>query len=186
MVIKKRGVINMDLKYIVKGFKLPKSEHIVDSAQISQLSQQEIHNITQRLISIEDTLSVIKSRETNEAPEYFDDIELSDEEIVKVRTYLLEISDKYFPDIPLSKTMKYMFIWNIPRPVYETFEYCLVYGYPDVLNPMFWLFVNCLNLTPGLFCGILKHNVSLLDEETIEMADKIIDEYFEKEENEDE
>ena len=163
----------MDLRYIVKDFnptKIP--EHIVDSAPINKMDK-EISDIRKAVQSINDILTGGKPVPP---PEYVEKCALKDEEISKVRSYILEIWKKYFSDYTLSKDMEQMFIWNIPRSVYKTFDDCVTYMKPDTVNPLFWFFMYCIDLTPDVFCGILNRFLRMIskDTEAIEIIREVV------------
>jgi hypothetical protein len=162
----------MDLRFIIKDFNpTAPPEQKVDN--VLEVKVNEIECIKNRLLSLEDLL---KAREV-EPPDYFENVSLTDDEISKVRTYLLYVWKTYFPDIPLSKTMRQQFIWNIPRPVYETFDYCQMSMYPDILNPMFWMFMNCVDLQPDVICSILTRSFDIITKDDIVFAHSVIDEW---------
>ena len=173
----------MDLQYIVKDFKPSKSvEHNVDSAPTNIIDKNEINDINDRLLYIE---NILRNAPQTPPPNDFNDVELTDDEITDVRTYLLYVSDKYFHDIPLNNNMRQQFIWNIPRAVYETHQYCQLYMYPDVLDPLFWMIISVLDMSHEVMCKSFVNIIDNLKESDYDFAKEIIENNI-NEENENE
>lgn len=96
-----------------------------------------------------------------EAPADVEDTNLDDEAINDVLSRLLDLQEKYFPDIPLSNELCKKFMWNIPRHVYEASKRVQLYGEPDVLDPIFFFYIFCVGeldtMTLGKFvCTVLN------------------------------
>lgn len=123
---------------------------VVEKVIEKEVIDQETKDI---LMSIQDSLS----NRAESAPEWMNHTTLTDEECAEVQSFLMGIKKDYFPDMELSPTIPKMFIWNIPRPVYEVFKHMKDNGETEQLNPLFWFFMCCVDLTPEMFCEILKH-----------------------------
>lgn len=136
---------------------------------------------------VEDLTKLVKDLMANNAQqtESIPESSLDDSEINEVRSYILYIKQKYFPDIKFSKTMPSLFMWNIPREVYDTAAHMVIRDEPDVLNPLFWLFMYCVDLTPGLACKILKEAFGAVTKDDYERLDVIIKEEEEEDELQD-
>jgi len=78
------------------------------------------------------------------APKEVEETILNDKEINEVMSYLLFLQDEYFSDVPLDKELCKQFIWNIPRKVYDAFDRSRLLDEPDVLNPLFCLYIYCV------------------------------------------
>lgn len=118
------------------------------------------------------------SEKDNSAPKNFDDYELNDDQISFVLSLLLKYQDKYFKDIPLAETLNQNFMWNIPFEVYDAAVAAETYGYPDQLNPIFWLYIMCTEVPHdmiGLF--VLRAYTSMSDED-LDCIDKHANEYI--------
>lgn len=105
------------------------------------------------LISIKDLMA---SRGEEEAPTWMKESTLSDDECAAIESFIMDVQETYFPDIPLSPTLPRIFIYNIPRPVVDTAMAMYSKGELETLNPFFWFFMCCVDLTPEVFCKILK------------------------------
>lgn len=105
------------------------------------------------LISIKDLMA---SRGEEEAPEWMKESTLTDDECATIESFIMDVQKTYFPDIPLSPTLPLIFIYNIPRPVVDTAMEMYSKGELETLNPFFWFFMCCVDLTPEVFCKILK------------------------------
>jgi hypothetical protein len=105
------------------------------------------------LISIKDLMA---SRGEEEAPEWMKESTLTDDECAIIESFIMDVQKLYFPDIPLSPTLSRIFIYNIPRPVVDTAMEMHAKGELETLNPLFWFFMCCVDLTPEVFCKILK------------------------------
>lgn len=105
------------------------------------------------LISIKDLMA---SRGEEEAPEWMKESTLTDDECATIESFIMDVQKTYFPDIPLSPTLSRIFIYNIPRPVVDTAMEMYSKGELETLNPFFWFFMCCVDLTPEVFCKILK------------------------------
>ena len=105
------------------------------------------------LISIKDLMA---SRGEEEAPAWMKESTLTDDECAAIESFIMDVQKTYFPDIPLSPTLPLIFIYNIPRPVVDTAMAMYSKGELETLNPFFWFFMCCVDLTPEVFCKILK------------------------------
>ena len=105
------------------------------------------------LISIKDLMA---SRGEEEAPAWMKESTLTDDECAAIESFIMDVQKTYFPDIPLSPTLPLIFIYNIPRPVVDTAMEMYSKGELETLNPFFWFFMCCVDLTPEVFCKILK------------------------------
>lgn len=105
------------------------------------------------LISIKDLMA---NRSVEEAPDWMKESTLTDDECAAVESFIMDVQKRYFPDIPLSPTLHPIFIYNIPRPVVDTAMEMYSRGELETLNPFFWFFMCCVDLTPEVFCKILK------------------------------
>ena len=117
------------------------------------------------------------SEKDNSAPKNFDNYELNDDQISFVLSLLLKYQDKYFKDIPLAEALHQDFMWNIPAEVYDAAVVAETYGYPDQLNPIFWLYIMCTEVPIdmiGLF--VLRAYTSMSDED-FDCIDKHANEY---------
>lgn len=119
------------------------------------------------LISIKDLMT---NRSTEEAPAWMKESTLTDDECAAVESFIMDVQKTYFPDIPLSPILPPIFIYNIPRPVIDTAMAMCSNGELETLNPLFWLFMCCVDLTPELFCKILK---TVLDQFTMGEYERI-------------
>lgn len=150
---------------------IPKKKEVINQPPTDTKTEKILKDISENMKSIRDFMS-------NNVPqtEVVPESTLDDSEINEVRSYILYIKQKYFPDIKFSKTMPSLFMWNIPREVYETSAYLAVRDEPDVLNPLFWLFMYCVDLTPGLACKILKEAFGYVTKDDYERLDVIMKE----------
>jgi hypothetical protein len=172
----------MNLQYVIKDFNpTSKVEHNVDSAPPQHEITVEFKNfmyegiVDQLSKPILDALNEIRNTKESFPPNDFKNVELTDEEISNVRSYMLYISEKYFPDIPLNMDMRQEFIWNIPRPIYETHEYCRLYMYPEMVDPLFWMTISVLDMSPEVICKVFIKLVNAFREEDYNFAKEIID-----------
>lgn len=115
-----------------------------------------------------------------EAPPIVANTTLNDDQINDVMSYLLELQDKYFADIPLSEELCKAFVWNIPVPVYERHYHCREYEKCDLSNPLFLFYIFCTE-NPyedyDMFMGIV-HDIILDEPETKKYFDQVHESLF--------
>lgn len=86
-----------------------------------------------RSAKISKTLDIILNGfESNIEPE----MALDEDEAMEVFMELKKFHDIYFADIPMIESPSRMFIWNIPRKVYEDMKKAKEEGLPDYCNPL--------------------------------------------------
>lgn len=106
----------------------------------------------------------------NSAPPNFDSYSLNDDQISQVLSWLLKFQEKYFPNTPLAETLHQDFMWNIPKEIYEAAYDAEMYGYPDMLNPIYWFYMFCMDSPHdmiGEFIMAAINNISDEDSEVI-------------------
>lgn len=101
----------------------------------------------------------------NSAPANYDSYALNDDEIANVLTWLLEFQEKYFPTTPLSETLHQDFMWNIPHEVYNAAVDARAYEYPDVLNPIFWLYICCTESPHDMIGEFVINAINSIDDD---------------------
>lgn len=109
-------------------------------------------------LSEKDDLSVIIK--PVEPPEDINESSLNDNETNEVLTYLLYLQEEYFSDIPLKDVLNKKFMWNIPKEVYDAYSRSKVREEPDVLNPLFYLYIFCMedpHYSIGKFIDIMNN-----------------------------
>ena len=77
---------------------------------------------------IDKMYSLMSEHKKENAPPEVEHTVLNDNEIADVLSYLLELQEKYFNDIPLSKDLCKQFMWNIPKEAYKAFREARDYG----------------------------------------------------------
>lgn len=124
-----------------------------------------------RTSSEKDDISVIKP---TEPPEDIERTSLNDDETNEVLTYLLYLQEEYFRDIPLKDVLNKKFIWNIPKDVYEAYSASKIREEPDVLNPLFYFYIFCMEeprFSIGKFVDIMNNLIG--PEEMSLIEDKV-------------
>lgn len=128
------------------------------------------------------------SEKDNSAPANFDSYSLNDDEITQVLTWLLNYQEKYFPNTPLSETLHQDFMWNIPKEIYDAAYTAEMYGYPDVLNPIFWFYMFCMENPHDMIGEFIINAVNTIDDDAESVIANHAKEYrrvyFEEEEPE--
>lgn len=98
---------------------------------------------------VNEIISIMKEYANNSvvniAPQNIENTVLNDDEIAKVLSYLLYLQKEYFGDIPLSKELCKQFVWNIPKNVYDAFDKSLIREEPDILNPLLFFYIFCVD-----------------------------------------
>lgn len=119
----------------------------------------------------DDLSAIIKSIEP---PEDIEKTSLNDDETNEVLTYLLYLQEEYFRDIPLKDVLNKKFIWNIPKDVYEAYSASKIREEPDVLNPLFYFYIFCMEeprFSIGKFVDIMNNLIG--PEEMSLIEDKV-------------
>lgn len=113
----------------------------------------------------------------NSAPPDFDSYSLNDDQITFILSLLLKYQDKYFKDIPLAKALKQNFMWNIPLEVYDAAVAAETYEYPDVLNPIFWFYIMCVEVPHDMIGMFVLKAINSLHDEDYDCIDNHANEY---------
>lgn len=115
----------------------------------------------------------------NTAPAGYEDTTLNSGEIVDVVTMLLDFQEKYFKDVPLTDTLQKNFIWNIPREVYDAANKMRALGEPDCLNPIYWMYLTCLEDPEYMIAKFIVLAVNSVTDEEFERVSELADMYDE-------
>lgn len=115
----------------------------------------------------------------NTAPVGYEDTTLNSDEIVDVVTMLLDFQEKYFKDVPLTDTLQKNFIWNIPREVYDAANKMRALGEPDCLNPIYWMYLTCLEDPGYMMAKFIVLAVNSVTDEEFERVSELADMYDE-------
>ena len=84
---------------------------------------------------------------------------LKDDEASAIMDYIIDLSEKYFSDIPFSEKQFRQFVYNIPRRVYYGMLDSIEKGEPDIINPMtliYLMFVDEPAWSMGRFLKIIE------------------------------
>lgn len=123
-----------------------------------------------------------------EAPKDIEDTNLSSDEINEVLSRLLELQDKYFKDLPLSKVLCKKFMWNIPHYIYELSREVQEREEPDMLDPIAWFYMFCVGpmdvWSIGKFLNTCIQNIGEDGLTRLKELSDEYDEYMSEEENE--
>ncbi len=108
-----------------------------------------------------------------------DSVNINQEQMEFVMGLLMDIGEKYFPDIPLVDTPDYWFIANIPVDMYNAIlNWYNQSDLPDVLNPVVTLYISMCEepeLAYGRFIKLLNENIY----DNILLINKLSTEYVE-------
>lgn len=108
-----------------------------------------------------------------------DRVNINQEQMEFVMGLLMDIGEKYFPDIPLADTPDFWFIANIPVDMYNAIlNWYNQDDLPDVLNPVVTLYVAMCEepeLAYGRFIKLLNENIY----DNILLINKLSAEYVE-------
>lgn len=113
----------------------------------------------------------------NTAPVGYEDTTLNSDEIVDVVTMLLDFQKKYFKDVPLTDTLQRNFIWNIPRDVYDAAKKMKALGEPDCLNPIYWMYLTCLEDPGYMMAKFIVLAINSATDEDFERVSELADMY---------
>ena len=142
------------------------------------------HNPVSKVDSIDSAKidQLIKMFETygvsSQAPPSLENSELNDDEIDKVLCYLLRLQSEYFNDVPLSRDLCKKFMWNIPRNVYNSFQKAIALDEPDILNPLMFFYIFCVDdpyFAMGKFVNIINNLIGPDEMELIENKIELYD-----------
>lgn len=155
-------------------------------SEVKPATEESIKKIISEDVSsiIRDELSSWLNKIPEAAPIGLEDTVLDDEEIGDITTIILEYKNKYFPDLVMSDIISKMFLWNIPRSVYDTARYMYERDESDYLNPLFWFVAFCVDLTPSKFCRVFLQAIDNLTEFDHTRATDIMHEEYETDEEE--
>lgn len=67
---------------------------------------------------------------------------LSEDEATDVMMYMKHLEDEVFPDIPIRDELPKLFVWNIPRDLYDSMVNAINNNVPDILNPIVPLYLS--------------------------------------------
>lgn len=100
---------------------------------------------------------------------------LNDEETMYLMNYMMDLHDEYFPDNNLSLDLKPEFIWNTPKAIITVSKKFADYGYPDMINPLTWLYMFCVDFDEAAFAKLLKQNLESIDNKAYNQIADIIE-----------
>jgi hypothetical protein len=67
---------------------------------------------------------------------------LSEDEATDIMIYMKHLEDEVFPDIPIREELPKLFVWNIPRELYDGMVEAINNNVPDILNPIVPLYLS--------------------------------------------
>lgn len=67
---------------------------------------------------------------------------LSEDEATDIMMYMKHLEDEVFPDIPIREELPKLFVWNIPRELYDGMVEAINNNVPDILNPIVPLYLS--------------------------------------------
>ena len=67
---------------------------------------------------------------------------LSEDEATEIMIYMKHLEEDVFPDIPIKETLPKLFVWNIPRELYDGMVDAINNNVPDILNPIVPLYLS--------------------------------------------
>jgi len=129
-----------------------------------------------RSAKISKTLDIILNGfESNVEPE----MALNEDEAMEVFMELKKFHDIYFADIPMIESPSQMFIWNIPRKVYEDMKKVKEEGLPDYCNPLLPFYLM-MSEEPGKTTAyFIKRLGDIRFDESPTIFNKYVQEYLE-------
>ena len=136
-----------------------------------------------RSAKISKTLDIILNGfESNVEPE----MALNEDEAMEVFMELKKFHDIYFADIPMVESPSQMFIWNIPRKVYEDVKKAKEEGLPDYCNPLLPFYLM-MSEEPGKTTAyFIKRLGDIRFDESPTIFNKYVQDYLESISDEDE
>lgn len=136
-----------------------------------------------RSAKISKTLDIILNGfESNIEPE----MALDEDEAMEVFMELKKFHDIYFADIPMIESPSRMFIWNIPRKVYEDMKKAKEEGLPDYCNPLLPFYLM-MSEEPGKTTAyFIKRLGDIRFDESPTIFNKYVQDYLESLSEEDE
>jgi hypothetical protein len=81
---------------------------------------------------------------------------LDEDEANTVMEYLIHLQDTYFENIPLTEQPSRLFVWNIPKQLYNAMCKAIEEEQPDIFNPMFYFYLSMTDY-PGLAVAHYLH-----------------------------
>lgn len=112
---------------------------------------------------------------------------LAESEVNNMMSMLLDFKNGYFSDIPMSQTMMKLFIYNIPRPAYNSVKWFMNHPdeLPDFMNPLMLIYPFLTDDPLGIMGMWWKKMLQLIDGNR-EVIDREAKEYMDTRENTDE
>lgn len=150
---------------------------VVEPTEIQSISSSNDLRSSGIVIDCHD-IDLSKPAET--APIEYSNTILNDDEIANVVSMLTEFQEKYFGKVPLADKLEDKFIWNIPRPVYEAADRARVYGKPDSLNPIYWLYLCCTAEPEDMIGKFLITAINIIPDDEYAAIEKNADTYDEE------
>lgn len=136
-----------------------------------------------RSAKISKTLDIILNGfESNVEPE----MALNEDEAMEVFMELKKFHDIYFADIPMIESPSQMFIWNIPRKVYEDVKKAKEEGLPDYCNPLLPFYLMMAEEPGNATAYFIKRLGDIRFDESPVIFNKYVQDYLESLPEEDE
>lgn len=159
---------------------IPQNNETVSTEKIAEavgnVVNKGIQTMNDQLVSIAE---LIVESVPEEAPEWVKNTQLNENEIGVVKDFILDLKDELFPDMKLEKTVPPIFLYNIPRSVFNTALHMGDRYENKVMNPLFWIFMCCVNLDMETYAKIMTtaiNNLTRVDMSILENLAKTAEE----------
>lgn len=169
----------------VPVLKNPQNTEAVSTEKITEAVEKVVNNgiqsMNDQLISIAE---LITEGTAEEAPEWVKNTQLNNNEIDVVRDFMLDLKEEFFPEMKLERTVPPLFLYNIPRSVFNTALHMGDRYENKVMNPLFWIFMCCVKLDMETYAKIVTtaiNNLTRVDMSILEDLAKTEEEDEEEE-----
>ena len=148
-----------------------------------EMQEQSIADLRNKVDNQQDISNMLHEIRENMSSQTADvTTQLSDDEVADIMTYLVNLQNTYFQDIPLASDQIKAFVFNVPSHVYDGMRDAIDREDPDVMNPimmMYVAFIDDSGISMGKYLEIIR---KLLDDEKtktyIEESAKKYDTYY--------
>lgn len=161
-------------------------KHVIDISKLNKLRDGRTNDISiipkeedKPDLKDEKLDTIIQMLNSMNSEKQVDNLEhmatLSGDDVNFIISNMLEIHEKYFKEFPLSENVDPLFIWNIQKPIIQLSKKLFDYGYSDMINPLFWLYMMCIDVDEYSFAKILKTILDIMEEQAYKEMSDIVD-----------
>lgn len=135
-------------------------------------SRKKSDEVSTDLRSIREFLEELKTKNC-EPPVGFEDNALNNDEIADVLEMIWEFHDKYFSETPLTEELSRIFMYNIPKNIYNAARTIRDHMEPDCLNPLYWFYLMNLADPEYMMAHFITVAISSISDKDYDRVDEL-------------